>query len=411
MPIAKLSDAAVRKYRKVGRHNDGGGLWLQISKWGGKSWIFQFTLNGRRRQHGLGGYPDVSLIDAREKAAALRKQVGARIDPIVHKKVDDKRSRRFRDVAAEYISKQSYGWRNRKHAQQWGNTLAEYAFPHIGDMAVSEITKADVLRVLQPIWLEKTETADRVRNRIEQVLSYAKSHGMRDGDNAAAWRDNLKHDLPSPTKLKRRRRQPAIHYSQLPTFMNELRANDSVSARALEFTILTAARTTAVIGAVWTELDLVARQWTVSPERVGVKLDLNADPKVVPLSDDVMKILKALPREEGNPHVFIGAKRGCGLSDMAMLELLRGMVGKGTATVHGFRSSFRDWAAEQTNYPAEVAEQALWHSISDQTVAAYLRGSLLEKRRRLMRDWAKFCEQPPASNNAKIIPLREAGRG
>ncbi len=386
------------------RYSDGGGLWLQVSKSGTRSWLFQYTIGGRARWHGLGPYPDVTMKEARERAVDLRKLVREGVDPIDQRKIEALKTATFRQVAKEYIDGQAPGWRNEKHRNQWTNTLTAEVYPVIGDLPVGSIDKPLVLKVLRPIWNVKPETADRVRARIEKILDYAKSSGSRSGENPAKWRGNLEHNFPKRSKLARVKHHAALPYADIPAFMAELRDRDSISARALEFLVLTATRTTAVIGATWDEIDLTAKLWTVSPKRAGVKIE-GSDSKVVPLSDRVIEILKALPREKNNPHLFVGAKKGQSLSNMAMLELLRGM--RDGQTVHGMRSCFKDWAAESTAYENIVSEAALWHSVADKVEAAYRRGALLEKRKRLMRDWARFCAQPPAKRDGIVTPFRK----
>jgi integrase len=403
----RLSFAKLKSLKERGRYADGGGLWFQVSKSGTRAWVFQFTINGRVRQAGLGGYPNVSLEAARQLASDHRQLVRQGVDPIARRKVEILKTVKFGKVAAEYIEAKSPGWRNPKHRQQWTNTLGTYVYPVIGELPVAEIDKALILKVLKPIWTAKPETADRVRARIEKVLDAAKSAGLRSGENPAKWRSNLEHDFPARSKLARVKHHEALPYSKIPEFMAALRANNSISARALEFLILTATRTGAVIGATWDEIDLEANLWTVSPERAGVKIEGN-DPRVVPLSDRAIEILEIVPRIKGNPHVFPGAGAGR-LSNMAMLMLLRGMLGKG-ATVHGFRSAFKDWAAESTGYENIVSEAALWHSVADKVEAAYRRGALLEKRKRLMRDWALYCSRPLAKRDSILTPFRKKER-
>ena len=307
----------------------------------------------------------------------------------------------IRSTTAFLASYQS-SWRNPKHRQQWRNTLDTYVYPSIGKLPVQAVDVAMVMKLLEPIWTAKPETAGRLRGRIESILDWATVRQFRTGDNPARWKGHLDQLLPKKGKIHKVRHQPAMHYRDVPAFMAELRNQTSTSARALEFTVLNTVRTGEATGATWPEIDREARVWTIPAQRIKAERDHR-----VPLSDRALAILDALPREAGNDHLFIGAREGKGLSDMAMLELLRGMAGNGY-TVHGFRSSFRDWCAEQTNYPRELAEVALAHALKDKTEAAYQRGDLLEKRRRLMRDWSRYCASPPSAAG-DVVVMRGAG--
>lgn len=407
-----LSATKVAKLTKPGRYCDGRGLWLQVSKWKNKtnkSWIFQYAsptktkLKGGRevacvRQFGLGPYGprDVRLEEAREKAADARKQVRAGIDPIdahqanrAAKRLELAKRVTFQTCADQYIASHQSSWRNEKHQYQWKATLASYVNPIIGALPVAEIDTALVLKVLQPIWETKTETAVRTRGRMKSILDWAKARGYRDGDNPARWKGHLRQLLSAPSKLRQVQHHPALPYAELPEFTTELRSGDEISARALEFAILTAVRTGEVIGAKWDEIDLDAKLWSIPAARMKANREHR-----VPLCDRVLDILKSLPREHGNPFLFIGGREGEPLSSMAMLQLLRALR-PGTLTVHGFRSSFRDWAAETTGYPNHVLEMALAHSIGDKVEASYRRGDLFEKRKRLMTEWSKYCGQKP----------------
>jgi integrase len=410
--IHKLSAAKVAKVTAPGRYGDGGGLWLQVTatetKQGpstAKSWLFRYMLYGKARQMGLGPVHTVTLAEARDKARQARALLLEGIDPI-----DARHGRRadalaeaakqitFKDAAEKYIAAHRAGWKNEKHGEQWKRTLENYAFPIMGNMAVASVDTAHVLKVLEPIWNTKTETASRVRGRMESVLDWAKARHYRRGENPARWRGHLDKLLPAKAKVRKVKHHDAMPYGDVPAFVAELRDNDSISARALEFTILTAARTGEVIGARWPEIDLAAKVWTVPAERTKSSREHR-----VPLTERAVEILASLPREEGNDHVFIGARKGKGLSNMAMLELLRGMVENGL-TVHGFRSSFRDWAGERTNFPREVAEAALAHVLTDKTEAAYRRGDALEKRRQLMTAWTRYCAT--TANGGDVVPMQ-----
>ncbi|MBE0564191.1 MAG: integrase arm-type DNA-binding domain-containing protein [Ochrobactrum anthropi] len=399
--INRLSAAMVAKALPAGMYNDGGGLYLQVAKGGTKSWIFRFMLAGRAREMGLGSVHDFSLREARERAREARQLTADGIDPIEARRERQATTRAkaaneisFADAAERYIKAHAAGWKNAKHADQWRNTLKTYAYPVIGSLSVASIDTAHITKIIEPIWAEKTETASRVRGRIELVLDWAKARHYRTGENPARWRGHLDKLLPARSKVSKVRHHPAMAYTDLPSFMPRLREVSGIAARALEFTILTAVRTSEAIGATDAEFDLVEKVWTIPAER------MKADrPHRVPLCDRAVKILQSTPREAHSPYAFPGAKRGKPLSNMAMLEVLRGMDGTEGLTVHGFRSTFRDWAAERSSFPREIAEAALAHTVRDKTEAAYQRGDMLEKRRRLMSAWADYVSTAPASGS------------
>lgn len=406
----ELSALAVSKLKAEGRYAVGGadGLHLRIAG-GSRAWVLRIAVGTRlndsgkpvvhRRDVGLGGYPEVSLAEAREKARELRKQVRDGIDPIEERKVTKVRaaleaakSKTFEECANAYIEANRTGWKNEKHVQQWQNTLATYAFPKMGHLPVAAIDTGLVLSVLQQetgegkaqLWHAKTETASRLRGRLESILDWAAFRGYREGENPARWKGHLQHELPARSKVQKVEHHAALPYAELGAFMVELRKREGLSARALEFAILTAARSGEVRGATWAEIDLPGRIWTVPAERMKAGKEHR-----VPLSDEAVKLLEALPRIVGNPCVF-PAPRGGQLSDMALTAVLRRME-RGGLTQHGFRSTFRDWAGETTAYPREVCEHALAHKLADGVEAAYQRGDLLAKRARLMADWARYC--------------------
>jgi integrase len=388
-----------------GRYGDGGNLFLQVPKREGKrgetwsgapSWLFRYARGGKERMLGLGPLHTWGLDEARERARELRQQLGRGIDPLAARKAQRAKQEAeraktvtFKEVAEQYYEAHRDHWRNEKHAAQFLRTLETYAYPHIGRLAVSDIDTGLVLKCIEPHWKSKTETADRVRNRIERVLDFATVRGLRTGDNPARWRGHLSEALPKRAKTKDARHHPALPYAEIPAFMAKLRERTGTAARALEFLILTCARTGEVTGARWQEIDLDKRIWTVPAGRIKAGREHR-----VPLSDRAIEILKLVPRERGDDHVFIGPTPGRGLSNMAMSALLDRM-GAATVTVHGFRSSFRDWAAETTNHPREVCEMALAHVVGDAVERAYQRGDMFEKRRRLARDWATYCASPP----------------
>jgi len=421
-----LTNKAIEAARHPGdtarpvRFGDRDGLYLQIAAGGSKSWLFRFTLAGKSREMGLGSFGDggagLTLAQARAEALAARALVKQGIDPILHRNSEIARvaiqkelasSNTFECIADAMVQSKEAGWDNPKHRQQWRNTLKTYVYPFIGNMAVSSVGTDDVLRCLRPIWNSKPETASRVRGRIERVLSYAKALKLRDGENPAAWRGHLSEILPAPSRIsgKERKHHPALPWQQLSEFMPELREKDVIAASALEFTILCASRTKEVLGARWGEIKLDEACWLVPAVRMKAKREHK-----VALSHAALGLLHhMLPLSSGpDSFIFPGQRTGAGLSQMAMLMLLRRMntcedglprwrdsrSGK-AITVHGFRSTFRDWCGEVTSYPTEVAEAALAHVIGNKTEAAYARGDLFAKRRRLMDDWALFCLQEP----------------
>lgn len=400
----KLTAVKVRALTAPGRYGDGKGLWLQVRDGERRSWLFRFKLHGHERAMGLGAVEDVSLAEARERADACRKLLRDGIDPIEHRKADRAakaaaaRGISFREVAERYIAAHEAGWRNAKHADQWRNTLATYAFPVFGDQPVPAIDTGAVMRVLEPIWSEKTETASRLRGRIESVLDYATARSWRSGENPARWRGHLDNLLPARAKVQRVEHHPALPWREMGAFMAGLRRQEGIAARALEFAILTAGRTAEVIGARWSEID--GDEWTVPGERMKAGREHR-----VPLSTAALAVLAQMKPEGSAPsaYVFPGGRAGKPLSSMALLMLLRRM-GRSDLTAHGFRSTFREWAAEATGYPREVAELALAHVNKDKVEAAYQRGDLFEKRRRLMEDWAAFCANPAVP--AEVVALR-----
>ena len=391
---------------KPGRHSDGDGLILAVSPTGSRKWILRYQINHRRRDMQLGNLADVSLAEARDKAENLRKLVRKGVDPMEQRQPEPGPAiPTFTTVAAAYIRSHRRGWRNRKHARQWVATLKTYARPAIGAKPVDTIDTEDVLRILQPIWTEKTETAKRVQGRMENIFDWCTARKYRDASNPARWRGHLDHLLPKPGKVKRPVHHPAMPWPALPAFLVELDQAPSISACALKWLILTATRTNETLGARWDEIDLDAAVWTVPASRMKAGRDHR-----VPLPPPCLDILKALPRLAGTPYVFPGARAGRPLSNMALLQLMRGMGhGQGgkqsPAVPHGFRSTFRDWCGEATSYPREIAEAALAHVYPNKVEAAYARSDLFLKRRKLMEDWAAFLMKPPAA--VAVLPARE----
>ncbi|RAU22679.1 integrase [Paramagnetospirillum kuznetsovii] len=400
--LNKLTDKMVKSLLDVGSYSDGGGLEIQVAAGGSRNWVFRFMLRGRRRQMGLGGYPTVSLATARQKVATARALVAAGIDPLDHReeaakvlKVAEAKKRTFRQAAEAYITDQEPGWKNPRLAKLWRNTLTTYAFPVFGDWLVEDVDTAAVMDVLRPLWLggegtkPKSETASRVRMRVENILDWARVQGLRSGENPARWKGHLDHLLPAQSKVTRIQHHPAMSYSEVGAFMADLRGREALAARGLELLILTAARTSEVLEARWSEFDLDGATWTIPPERMKIDREHR-----VPLSTRAVDILRQLHGDRiSDTWVLPGGKPDKPLSNMAFLVLLRRM-NRTEITPHGFRSTFRDWAAEETSTPNHVVEMALAHSIRNAAEAAYRRGDLFEKRRRLMQDWADWCERP-----------------
>lgn len=379
----KLSAVAVKNLSKPGRHADGDGLYLKIAPGGSKSWVFLWMRDGKRREMGLGGYPDVSLLDARGKLEAVRRVVSEGGDPMAAVPKEET-PKTFAEAAEDYVNSIAAGFRNDKHLAQWRVTTGKEYLGEMADKPVAAVTTEDVLHVLTAIWQKKPETATRIRGRIERVIDYAIVKKWRhDKENPARWRGHLKNALPSPKKLVRGH-HPAMPYDEVPAFMAKLRTMPSVSARALEFLILCASRSGEVRGAVVGEFDFKANIWTIPKERMKPGREHR-----VPLSGRAAAIAKALIEEATTPFLFLSSNMETPLSDMALTMVLRRQQLKFTA--HGFRSSFRDWAGDETSYPRELAEVALSHAVGDATEQAYRRSDALERRRKLMQAWADFC--------------------
>lgn len=406
--INRLTALQVQKLSKPGYHADGAGLHLCVKATGGKSWIFRYRFGGKEREMGLGPLHTISLAEAREKALAQRKMLLDGVDPLaakhaseVQRKLAEASVITFDTAATSYIASHRAGWKNEKHAEQWTNTLTTYASPVFGSLPVADITTPLVLRVLEPIWTTKTETASRVRGRVEKVLDWCKTQGYRTGDNPAAWRGHLENLLSAPQKTKKVEHHPALPWREIGAFMQALRTMPGTAALATEFIILTNCRTSEAIEARWAEIDMGEKRWTIPSSRMKA-----AKEHTIPLSDAALAVLQRLKAEskEGE-FLFPGGKKNTPLSNMACLALLKRM-GRGDLTVHGFRSSFRDWAGEATAHPREVVEHAMSHQLKDKAEAAYQRGSLLERRRVLMADWANYCAQPAATG--VVVPLQSA---
>jgi len=383
-----------------GRNADGGGLYLVVDKGGAKRWVFLFRWDKKLKEMGLGGVIAVSLAKARELAAGCRAQLAVGVNPIAARRAVKTEIPTFGVFADAFVATKEVEWRNAKHQYQWRMTLTTYAKP-LRPKLVSEITTEDVLSTLKPLWTIKSETASRLRGRIEAVLDAARAAGHRAGENPARWRGHLDKLLPRPRKLARGH-HAAMPYVEVPAFIARLRERAAVAARALEFTVLTAARSGEVLGMIWAEIDLDAKLWVVP----GARMKAGREHRV-PLSDEALKIIEDVaPLRVGNnshDYVFPGHRRGRPLSNTATEMLLRRM--EVNVTTHGFRSSFRDWAGDSTQFPREVAEAALAHTVGDETERAYRRGDALAKRRELMDAWAHYLE---GRQQGLVVPLRRA---
>jgi len=394
--IDRLSALKVERTKKPGMYADGAGLWLRVLSGGAKSWIFRFMMNGRAREMGLGSANEVTLADARERAIECRRLRSRGIDPIENRRgerqaaaLEAARAITFRECAEKYIASHKAAWRNKQHLRQWQNSLTKHVEPVIGGFSIQAIDTALVMRVLEPMWTAKTETASRLRQRIEVILDWAKVQGFRDGENPARWRGHFDKLVAKPSKVKKITHFSALPYSELPAFMRDLRNEKGTVALALEFTILTVARSSEVIGARWDEINFATKTWTIPGDRTKAGREHRK-----PLSARAVAILEkmtALRDQRHGDFVFPGNRAGRPFSHGVLLPVLQ-QVGRAGVTVHGFRSTFRDWVAERTNYPREVAEMALGHSVGDATERAYMRTDLFEKRRRLMDEWALYCE-------------------
>jgi integrase len=412
---SKATEKLLRR-GEPGRHFDGQGLYLVVASGRAAHWERRYELDGKAHWMGLGSARAFSLAEARERNRRISQLLADGIDPLA-KKRDEKDQRRaaaakamtFAEAAQAYYDQHEAKWRNGKHRAQFLNSLKAYAYPVIGKLPVSKIDTPTVLKVLERkvdgergypagrFWDSRPETASRVRGRVENVIDWATVRGYRSGDNPARWRGHLDNVLPARGEIAKVEHHAALPYSELPSFVADLRAREGTAAQALLFTILTAARTNEVIGARWTEIDRVGGFWTIPAARMKASREHR-----VPLSEQALELLVKLPREEGNEFIFIGPRQG-GLSSAAMTAVVQRMA-RDHITVHGFRSTFRDWAAECTSFPNEVVEMALAHVVKDKTEAAYRRGDLFEKRRKLMDAWSRYSTTPSAA--ATVVPLR-----
>jgi len=403
----ELSALEVKRLTTPGMHAVGGvsGLYMQVLPTGARTWVLRVRIAGKRRDMGLGGFPDVPLAQAREKARDARAKIDSGIDPIAERAaarsaLAAQRGAEitFDEAARKFIESKSLEWKNAKHAAQWSSTLQTYASPTIGTLQVRDVTLAHVMKILEPLWPVKTETASRLRGRIESVLDWATVRGYRHGDNPARWKGHLDKILAKPGKVAKVEHHEALPIDKVGAFVRDLRERAGVAARALEVLILTAARSGEIRGMRWDELDFESGVWTIGSNRMKAGREHR-----VPLSARVIEILREQEahRIEDSNLVF-PAPRGGMLSDMTMTAVMRRM--EVDAVPHGMRSTFRDWASERTNYPHHVAEMALAHSIGDKVEAAYRRGDLFDKRRRMMDDWAKFCNT--LQHAGEVVPIR-----
>lgn len=399
----KLTVKKVAGLTEPGRYGDGHGLYLQVANINNRSWLLRYESRGRERWMGLGPVHTFTLEEARERARKARQQLKDGTDPLEARKVaraeaalENAKAMTFEDASRKYFQQHELKWRNQKHRAQFLSTLEQYAFPTLAKLSVAAIDTGLVLKVVEPIWRAKTETANRVRGRIESVLDWATVRGARTGDNPARWRGHLAEVLPARSQIAKVQHHKALPFADVPKFVSELARREGMAARALELLILTAARTSEVIGAQWSEIDLKTKVWTVPASRMKGQKEHR-----VPLSERAVEILEALPRE--TDHVFPGGRKDSQISNMAMAQVLKRMD-RDDITVHGFRSTFRDWAAERTTYANHIVEMALAHVIGDKVEAAYRRGDLLEMRAQLMKDWAAYCNKPP--QDSTVTPIR-----
>jgi integrase len=402
-----LTAKQVTVLRKPGKHRVSRNLYLQISEAGARSWLFRYMRHGKPHWHGLGSWDLMSLADARDKVLTCRKMLQSGIDPIEHERAQRMQvllvsaaTLTFRECGEAYLRSHDGSWRSDRHRHQWRASLATYVYPAIGNLPVQVIDVGLVLKAIEPIWHTKTETATRVLGRIEAILDWATVRGYRQGDNPARWRNHLDQLLPARAKLQPRQHFTAMPYTEVPKFVARLRERSGIPSRALEFTILNASRTAETLGATWAEIDLTAGIWTIPSGRIKAGREHRQ-----PLSDRALEILRSLPREPDSPRVFISSRQGKPLAGVAMLRVLCDMGAH--VTTHGFRAAFRTWAAEQTNFPRDLTEAALAHVVETRTGAAYQRGDLFEKRRRLMSAWARYCSTPRATG--EVVPMARKG--
>lgn len=407
--INKLNHSQVKSAKEVGLLSDGGGLYLQISKAGTKSWLLRFKLHGKRREMGLGSYRDFTLAEAREKAAESRKFVKQDIDPIEQRKASQKAlaklakgKKSFKECALEYIKSMEAGWKHPKHSQQWKNSLINYVYPVFGDWPIDQVDREAVQKVLTPIWNTKTETAGRVRGRIERILDWARVKEYRSGENPAYWRGNLEHLYSKPSKIVDVKHMPSLPYEKMSSFISNLKKKESLAAIAVELLIYTVTRPTEALSAKWNEIDLEARTWKIPKDKMKGNIE-----HVIPLSDQCVDMLENLPHIADSDFLFPSTKKDKHLSSSAMLKLIKTIGEKiefPDVTAHGFRASFKTWTSETQNFDWQAVEFCLAHKIKDKAAAAYHRSNLLDKRKIIMSAWANYCTENEADN---VVSIRE----
>lgn len=390
--INKLSAMAINNLTVRGRHGDGGGLWLNVTSSGSKSWVFRWTKNKYVREMGLGSYPEINLAAARKKAFEYRQLVASGVDPKTERDKDDNKS--FGDVADEYIESMQSRWTNSKTKWQWENSLVK-ACSTIRKRPIASIETQDILSILKPIWQKTPETASRVRMRVESVIDFASAKGIRSGDNPARWKGHLENILPRRDKSDKKHHS-AMSYNDLPKFYKKLSNAEALAARALELLILTACRSGEVLKAEWTEVNFDDALWIIPKERMKAKRDHR-----IPLSEKAVSILKPLYATRTSNLIFQGQKAGKPLSSHSMIMLMRRLKSD-QFTVHGFRSTFRDWCGDKTTFPREIAEAALAHQVGSEVEQAYRRSDALEKRRQLMQAWSDYCIGTETGNVVKL---------
>jgi integrase len=410
--VGRLTALKVEKAKEPGMYADGAGLYLRVTPQGTKNWVLRYMLDRKPHWMGLGPLPLYGLQEARARALDARRKRHEGIDPIearramrARQRLDAAKAVTFQQCGESYIASHRAGWRNEKHRYQWSATLRDYAYPTIGALPVQAVDTGLVLKVLEPIWTAKPETASRVRQRIENILDFAKARGWREGENPARWRGHLANLLPALAKVRKVEHLAALPYADLPAFLAGLRGREAIAARALEFLIITAARTGEALGARWNEINLLDKAWTVPASRMKAHREHR-----VPLSARALAILQDMQTvrhgDNGDAFVFPGPKPGEPLSNMALLMLLR-RIGHADVTAHGFRATFKTWASERTSFQNEIVEAALAHVIGGKVEQAYRRGDLFEKRRRLMQQWATFCATVPTlAAQTNVTPLR-----
>ena len=408
--VELLTDLQVKKLTKPGAYPDGKGLYLQVRISGAKDWFYRYQIGGKGKKCGLGPYPTISLEQARLDAHEYRILRKNGIDPIQNKKeqaqqeaLEESRNITFKECALAYIESHKSGWKNKKHAQQWENTLSTYVYPVMGKLSVQDVDIDLILKVLEPIWHLKTETASRVRQRMENILDWAKVRRYRDGENPARWKGNLDKLLPARNRVQKPKHFVAMDYRLLPDYYKKLIIKKTLTSNALAFTILTAARNGEARAATWAEIDHKAKSWTIPANKMKAGREHR-----IPLSKEAFTILKAMQpfKRPNDDLIFPGQSKNKPVSEASLLKLVK--QEDMTLTVHGFRSSFRDWCAEQTSYPREVAEAALAHTLKDKTEAAYQRGDMFEKRRKLMDSWSEYClSSRRVEDKAEIIPINK----